>query len=108
MTYVPLLPFFPSPITHLERHVFLRLRVEGGIDDLATDEDPHVVLDLEGFDVDVWAFFLLFLDDLDELLAEQLGHVIHVATPFGSGDAEGGGKETELGRRRKWKEKTDK
>ena len=68
--------------TSLQCHVFLRLWVESGIHDLTADEDPHVILDLEGFDVDVWAFFLFFLDSFQELFTEELRHVIHVSATF--------------------------
>ena len=71
-----------TAIIHLQRHVLFGLRIEGRVDDLAADEDPHVILDLKGFDVDVGSLFFLLLDDFDELLAEQFRHVIHVATAF--------------------------
>ena len=45
-----------------------------------------MIFDLEGLDIDVRSLLVLFLDDLDELFAEQLGHVIHVTPALRSGD----------------------
>ena len=59
-----------SKVLHLQRHVFLGLRVERGVDDETVDEDPHVVFDLERLDLDAALVFLL--DGLDQLLDEDV------------------------------------
>ena len=43
-----------------------------------------MVLDLERLDVD--ARFVLFLDGVDDVLDDEICHVIHMATTLGCGD----------------------
>ena len=68
-----------------ERHGLLGLRVECWVDDQRVDEEPEVLLDLVGLDIDAGLVFLL--DGVNDGLDDLVRHVVHVLAPLGGSDA---------------------